>query len=89
MKKDIQKQNNNNTGKFYEGEIINIIDEKTAKVQVVFYKRHLLYARLKRRIQKILVHTPFPVVVGDKVSIKETKKISKRKSFIVLEVIKK
>lgn len=89
MKQEKQKQNIGNKGKFYEGEIINIIDEKSAKVQVVFYKRHVLYARLKRRIQKILVHTPFPVNVGDKVLIKETKKISKRKSFIVLEVIKK
>lgn len=80
---------NKKEGKFYEGEVNKIIDEKTAKVMVVFYKRNLLYPRLTRKVQKFLVHTPMVVNVGDRVLIKETKKISKNKSFIVLEVIKK
>ena len=56
----------------------------TATVLVERYVKHPKYKKYLRRSKKFLVHDPGNALqVGQKVTIKETRPISKRKRFIV------
>ncbi len=57
----------------------------TVTVQVERYVKHPKYKKYMRLSKKFLVHNPGNTVeVGQKVTIKETRPISKRKRFIIL-----
>ena len=62
--------------------------QNTALVEVERMVEHPLYKKRIRRKKRYLVQDDIGVKEGDKVSILETKPISKRKRFKVLEVIK-
>ena len=62
--------------------------QNTALVEVERMVEHPLYKKRMRRKKRYLVQDDIGVKEGDKVSILETKPISKRKRFKVLEVIK-
>lgn len=70
-----------------------VIRQKTAKTAVV--EREIItyipkFERYSKTKSRLAVHVPDGVVVavGDKVKIGETRKISKTKSFVILEVFK-
>lgn len=62
--------------------------QNTALVEVERMVEHPLYKKRIRRKKRYLVQDDIGVKEGDKVSILETRPISKRKRFKVLEVLK-
>ncbi len=68
------------------GKVTSVGMQKTLTVVVEHEFRHPLYKKAVRRHRKFAVHNEIAGInVGDKVQIKETKPISKRKHFIVVK----
>lgn len=64
--------------------------EKTASVLVSRLKKHRTYKKYLRSQTKYMVHDPENrCMVGDRVRIIETRPISKRKRWQVLEILEK
>ena len=75
-------------GKFLRGVVIKAAMKDTVTVSVERYVKHPKYQKYMRRTKKYLVHDPGnTAAVGDKVIIRETKPISKRKNFMLVERI--
>ena len=67
------------------GKVTSTAGQKTITVVVEHLFRHPLYKKAVRRHRKFAVHNEIAgIVVGDKVTIRETKPISRRKHFIVV-----
>jgi small subunit ribosomal protein S17 len=76
----------NTQGKFFEGVVVKTAMKDTATVSVERYVQHPKYKKYLRRSKKFLVHDPGNTAqVGDKVVIRETKPLSKRKRFILVK----
>lgn len=74
----------NTTGKTFEGVVVKSAMKDTVTVLVERYTKHPKYKKYIRRSKKYLVHNPGNTVeVGTKVTIRETRPISKRKRFII------
>ena len=72
--------------KILNGTIVSTKMAKTVVVLVERVYRHPLYKKIIRRHKKYQAHNEdLNLKVGDEVSIKETKPISKNKHFIVLK----
>ena len=77
-------ENNERAGKFMEGVVVKAAMKDTATVQVERYVKHPKYKKYMRSSKKFLAHDPGnTAVVGQKVTIKETRPISKRKRFVL------
>lgn len=75
-----------NTGKTFEGVVVKTAMKDTATVSVERYVQHPKYKKFMRLSKKFLVHDEGnTVAVGDKVTIRETRPISKRKHFIIVK----
>ncbi len=73
------------TGKTFEGVVVKSAMKDTVTVQVERYVKHPKYKKYMRLSKKFLVHNPGNTVeVGQKVTIKETRPISKLKRFIIV-----
>ena len=73
-------------GKTHEGVVVKTAMKDTATVMVESYVKHPKYKKYQRRSKKFLVHDPGNTAqVGQKVTIKETRPISKRKRFVVVK----
>ena len=71
-------------GKTFEGVVVKTAMKDTATVLVERYVKHAKYKKYLRRSKKYLVHDPGnSAKVGDKVTIRETRPISKRKHFVI------
>src|SRR3989338_9457521 len=80
---------NSTTGKTFEGVVVKSAMKDTATVSVERYVKHPKYKKYMRLSKKFLVHDAGNTAkVGDKVTIKETRPISKRKNFILVAVTK-
>ncbi len=78
-------ENETKTGKTFEGVVVKAAMTDTCTVQVERYVKHPKYKKYIRHSKKFLVHNPGNTAqVGEKVTIKETRPISKRKRFIIL-----
>lgn len=77
-------------GNMLEGIVIRAKAPKTVIVERYLMQYVRKYERYKRVRSRITAHKPdcIPLAVGDKVRIGETRKLSKTKSFVVVEVIK-
>ena len=74
-------------GKTLEGVVVKSAMKDTATVAVESYVKHPIYKKFMRRTKKFLVHDVGNVAqVGDKVTIRETRPMSKRKSFIMVSI---
>ena len=74
------------TGKILEGVVVKAAMKDTCTVQVDSYVKHPKYKKFMRRSKKFLVHDVGNTAeVGAKVSIRETRPISKRKRFILVK----
>lgn len=72
------------------GVVVGNRADKTAAVLVNRLKQHRTYKKYMRSQTKYLVHDPEnKCMVGDRVRIIETRPISKRKRWQVLEVLEK
>lgn len=67
------------------GKVTSIGMQKTVTVVVEHEFRHPLYKKAVRRHRKFAVHNEIAgISVGDKVKIRETKPMSRRKHYIVV-----
>ena len=79
-------QNEITIGKTFNGTVVKSAMKDTVTVSVERYVQHPKYKKYMKLSKKFLVHNPGNTVsVGDKVTIKETRPISKRKHFIIVE----
>ena len=64
---------------------------RSAVVEIRFIKKVKKYERMARDKRRFIVHKPDCITVspGDTVLIGETRRISKTKSFVIFDVIKK
>ncbi|MSU74084.1 30S ribosomal protein S17 [Candidatus Kaiserbacteria bacterium] len=73
------------TGKTFEGVVVKSAMKDTATVQVERYVKHPKYKKFMRLSKKFLVHDVGNTAqIGEKVTIRETRPISKRKRFIIV-----
>jgi small subunit ribosomal protein S17 len=73
-------------GKFLVGVVVKTAMKDTATVSVTRYVKHPKYKKYLRLSKKFLVHDPGnSAKVGDKVTIRETRPISKRKRFALVQ----
>jgi len=63
--------------------------EKTVVVRVDRLVRHRKYRRYVRRTSKFMAHDELGATVGDKVRIVETRPLSARKRWRVVEIVQK
>jgi small subunit ribosomal protein S17 len=63
--------------------------EKTVVVRVDRLVRHPKYRRYVRRTSKFMAHDELGATVGDKVRIVETRPLSARKRWRVVEIVQK
>ena len=72
-------------GKTLRGTVVGTAMKDTAKVEVARYVKHPKYKKFIKQVKKYLVHDKDnTAVVGDKVTIRETRPISKNKHFILV-----
>ncbi len=76
-----------NKGKVFIGKVVANSNQKTIKVVVEDFYRHPLYKKTLRRWKKYLVHSEKEVAIGEKVRIRESRPLSRRKRFVLEEVI--
>ena len=68
------------------GVVVSAKMQDTIVVAVTRYVKHVKYGKYQKRVKKYHAHDAGnKCVVGDKVTIRESKPISKKKHFIVLE----
>ena len=73
-------------GKTLDGVVVKTAMKDTITVSVERYVKHPKYKKFMRKSQKFLVHDAGnTAVVGQKVTIKETRPISKRKRFTLVK----
>ncbi len=73
-------------GKTFEGVVVKSAMKDTATVQVERYVKHPKYKKFMRLSKKFLVHDVGNTAqIGEKVTIRETRPISKRKRFIIVK----
>ncbi|MAJ97342.1 30S ribosomal protein S17 [bacterium] len=71
-------------GKTLRGTVVGVDMKDTAKVAVARYVKHPKYKKFIKQVKKFLVHDPENIAsVGDKVVIRESRPISKRKNFVL------
>jgi len=63
--------------------------QKTVVVRVDRLVRHMKYRRYVRRTSKFMAHDELGATVGDKVRIVETRPMSARKRWRVIEIVQK
>ena len=81
----METETKNNTGKTFEGVVVKSAMKDTATVQVERYVKHPKYKKFMRLSKKFLVHDVGNTAqIGEKVVIRETRPISKRKRFIIV-----
>ncbi len=87
-KKKLSEGNFKVRGNIFSGKVISDKANKTVTVEILSTKKNPKYERYEKVKSKIAAHNPESINAkeGDIVKIGETRKISKTKSFIVLEV---
>ena len=76
-------------GRAFRGTVVKSAMKDTVTVSVDRYVKHPKYKKYYRETKKYLVHNPGNTVsVGDIVSIRETRPISKNKHFTLESVVR-
>jgi small subunit ribosomal protein S17 len=76
---------NTTPGKTFDGVVVKTAMKDTCTVAVDSYVKHPKYKKFMRKTMKFLVHDEGNMTpVGTKVTIRETRPISKRKRFIIV-----
>jgi small subunit ribosomal protein S17 len=79
-----------NRRKVKEGTVVSISMDKTAVVAVVERVRHARYSKTVRRTKRLYVHDEENVAsIGDRVSVAETRPMSKLKRWRLVEVMER
>lgn len=78
-------EKNTAQGKTLRGTVVGAAMNDTAKVAVARYVRHPKYKKFVKRVKRYLVHDPGnTAAVGDAVTIRESRPISKNKHFVLV-----
>jgi|GEM_PF-2466032 len=74
-----------------QGKVVSTKRKKTITVQIDRVKKFKKYKRVAKAISKIHAHVPGNVEIkdGDIVEIRQTRKISKTKAWVVTKIIKR
>lgn len=81
-KKEATTESKQSTGRVLQGTVVSTKMQDTIAVAVERYVKHPKYKKYQRRTKKYLVHDKGnTATTGDKVAIRETAPISKRKRF--------
>lgn len=81
-----QKPTQGNNGKILDGTVVSNKMKDTIVVEVTRYTEHPQYKKFIKRSKKYMAHDEGNTkAIGDKVSIQETRPISKRKRFILVK----
>ena len=73
-----------------EGLVVSTSMEKTAVVAIVDRVRHRRYNKTVQRTKKLFVHdSDNDLNVGDRVRIQETRPLSKKKRWRILEILER
>ena len=72
-----------------EGRIVSNKMQKTVVVAVDRLVRHRLYKKIMRRTSKFMAHDEMSCNVGDVVRIVETRPLSKRKRWRVVQIVER
>lgn len=76
--------------KVYTGEVVSNKMQKTVVVEVRRLSQHPAYKKTVKKVTRLMAHDPGGVCqTGDKVSIVESRPLSKNKKWTVLKVEKK
>ncbi|MDQ3680821.1 MAG: 30S ribosomal protein S17 [Actinomycetota bacterium] len=79
-----------NPRKVREGRVASTAMDKTVVVTVIERVRHPRYAKTVQRTKRLLAHDEQnDVRVGDRVRVQETRPLSKRKRWRVVEVLER
>jgi small subunit ribosomal protein S17 len=85
MTKATTRDTQEKRGKVLRGVVVSNKAKDTITVAVTRYVKHPKYQKYEKRTKKYLAHDAGNTKeVGDAVSIRETRPISKRKSFVVV-----
>ena len=74
--------------KSFRGRVKSDKMSKTVVVEVEELRKHLIYFKRMRRRRSYMAHDELGAKIGDTVRIEETRPLSKRKKFRVVEIIK-
>lgn len=74
--------------KTFVGQVVSDKMDKTVSVLVKQTRRHPTYQKVISKGKKFLAHNEKGAKVGDLVRIEESRPMSKRKRFLVLEIVK-
>ena len=76
--------------KVREGTVVSSAMDKTAVVAVTERVRHPRYAKTVQRVKRLFAHDEHnDLRVGDRVRVQETRPLSKRKRWRVVEVLER
>ena len=78
-----------NTRRRLTGTVTRTSSEKTVTVQVDRTSRHRLYGKVLRSSKNYLVHDEIGCRAGDEVLMVESRPISKRKRWVVEQIIRR
>jgi len=79
-----------NNRKVRHGVVVSVSGDKTCVVKVEERKRHALYGKMITTSKKLHVHDESNETgVGDKVTVMETRPLSKLKHWRLLEIVEK
>lgn len=82
--------NEKNNRRVIEGKVISNKMDKSVTVAVVTKVKHPTYRKYVKRTTKVMAHDEKnECKVGDMVSIKEVRPLSKNKRWLVIEILKK
>ena len=88
-----QRKNNmteEKKGKILRGVVVSNKMKDTVIIAVTRFVKHPKYQKYSKRVKRHFAHAPQNTLeIGEKVEIKETKPISKNKSFVVVTNDKK
>ncbi|MFC1626606.1 30S ribosomal protein S17 [Patescibacteria group bacterium] len=90
MKQKTTEIDKKNAKKEIIGQVVSIKMQKTIVISVKRSFRHSLYKKIVRRDNRYFAHCERDdIAVGDTVKISETKPMSKKKHFIVVDKVTK
>ncbi len=74
-------------GRIFEGKVVGTRTKKTAVVEIQYLRKVPKYERFEKRKSRLHVHIPdcYKVKDGDIIKLMECRKLSKTKSFVIVE----
>lgn len=83
------KNNTNNTGKIFIGQVVSDKMVNTIVVELEYTNRHPKYKKILTKHKNIYSDNKLSAKTGDIVKVRETRPTSKLKRFTLVEIIKK